>query len=85
MLGKELAMNAVITMADEKKSGKDAGKKPAYTTFRIFEKDGENLSELADKRRMSVAKLYHELFSETVRKMLLEEVRRRQQELEGRK
>lgn len=76
---------AVLTMAEEaKKPGKPAAEKPRYTTFRIFEKDGENLSELADKRKVTIAALYHELFSDKVRELLLREAKRRVQELEGR-
>ncbi len=74
---------AVSEMA--KGSKEPAGKKPEFTTFRVFAADGEDLSELADKRNTSVAKLYRELFAETVRQLLLKEARQRLQELESRK
>jgi len=79
-------MNAVLTMADEKAKRTQAQEnKPKYTTFRIFEKDGEDLSELADKRKTTISKLYHDLFSDEVRRLLLDEAKRRVRELETRK
>lgn len=85
-------MPAVLPMAEDdrttgpKGSAKKGGEgKPEYTTFRIFAKDGENLSELADKRNTTIAKLYHELFAETVRKLLIEMTEQRLKDLKGRK
>lgn len=79
-------MNAVLTMAEEKsKRTPSTDPKTDYTTFRLFAKDGEDLSELADKRKTTIAKLFHELFSAEVRRLLLDEAKRRVRELETRK
>lgn len=79
-------MNTVLTMAENKeKRAQPTEGKAEYTTFRLFVKDGEDLSELADKRKTTIAKLYHQLFSEEVRRLLLDEAKRRVRELEGRK
>lgn len=79
-------MNAVLTMAEDKTKRTQAKDgKPEYTTFRLFVKDGEDLSELADKRNTTIAKLFHDLFSEEVRRLLLDEAKRRVRELETRK
>ena len=84
--GKVGYMNAVLTMADEKSKRTQAPEsKPEYTTFRLFVKDGEDLSELADKRKVTIAKLFHELFSDEVRRLLLDEAKRRVRDLESRK
>lgn len=64
---------------------KGSDKKPEYTTFRLFVEDGENLSELADKRGLSVAKLYRQMFAEIVRRELIEEAKKRLKDLESRK
>jgi hypothetical protein len=76
---------STLAMADKKGAAGQAGGKPDYTTFRIFAKDGEDLSELADKRKVTIAQLYHELFSEEVRRLLLDEAKKRVRELENRK
>lgn len=60
-------MAMVLTMPEEKVPKE----KPEYTTFRLFVQDGENLSELATKRGLTIAKLYHELFGEQVKKLLI--------------
>lgn len=90
-------MNATVVMAEERRANRPQGAgrknpgsaaategKPEYTTFRIFAADGENLSDLADKRNTTIAKLYHELFSEAVRKLLIEETKQRLKNLESR-
>ena len=77
-------MSVGLAMADERKRTQ-AEPKPEYTTFRIFVKDGEDLSELANKKNTTIAKLYHELFAVTVTELLLKEAKKRVQELEGRK
>lgn len=55
-----------------------------YTTFRILAGDGEDLSELANKRGTSIAKLYHELFSASVRELLIAETETRLRRLRDR-
>lgn len=77
-------MVAGLTMAEETKRT-PTGKKPEYTTFRIFVKDGEDLSELADKRNKTIAELYHELFSKQVIELLLAETKKRTKDLENRR
>lgn len=64
---------------------KSGDKKPEYTTFRLYVEDGENLSELADKRGLSVAKLYRQMFAEIVRRELIEEAKKRLKDLESRR
>jgi len=75
-------MNMGLTMAASKKRPSAGKKELDYTTFRIYAKDGENLSELADKRNQNIADCYRELFAETVREMLEKLVRLRLQGLE---
>ncbi len=71
-------------MADKKGAGGET--KPQYTTFRLYSSDGEDLSELADKRGVSIANLYRELgFAETVRKLLVTEAEKRLRELKERR
>ena len=71
-----------LTMAEEKRT--QTGK-PEYTTFRIYVKDGEDLSELADKKGKTIAQLYHELFSKQVIDLLLTETEKRQKDLKNRR
>ena len=59
--------------------------KPKFTSFRLFVQDAEDLSELADKRGMSVAQLYRAMFSEIVRKELVAESEKRLRELKDRR
>lgn len=75
-------MVAGLTMADETKRTQA---KPEYTTFRIYAKDGEDLSELADKRDKKISDLYHELFSKQVIELLLAETKKRTKDLENRR
>ena len=59
---------------------------PKYTTFRLYATDGEDLSELADRRNLSIANLFRELgFAEKVRELLLIESERRLRELKARR
>lgn len=78
---------AVLEMASVNGTGGGGGrkKKPAakaagsteWTTFRIHAQDGADLSDLADARGVTIAALYHELFSETVRGLLREALQTR--------
>lgn len=77
-------MVAGLTMAEEVKRTQ-ATAKPEYTTFRIYVKDGEDISELADKRNKTIAALYHELFSKQVIELLLAETKKRTKDLENRR
>jgi hypothetical protein len=77
-------MTAGLTMADEAKRTQ-ATAKPEYTTFRIYVKDGEDISELADKRNKTIAQLYHELFAKQVIELLLAETKKRTKDLENRR
>ncbi len=70
----------VAEMAGEK------GEKPQFTTFRLHQTDGEDLSEYADKCNKSVADVYRELgFPEVVRQKLLKLAEARLQELKSRR
>jgi hypothetical protein len=72
-------------MPDKKRAG-EPDPKPQYTTFRLYATDGEDLSELADKRGVSIAKLFRDMgFAETVRKELVKEAEQRLQDLKSRR
>jgi len=80
-----MATGALEMSADKRKPGSQP-EEPRYTTFRLHAADGEDLSELADKKNMSIANLYRELgFAEQVRKLLVIENERRLQELKARR
>jgi hypothetical protein len=75
---------STLVMAPEKKPGTPPkkGEKPTYTTFRIYEDDGANLSELADKRGKTIADLFRELYGADVKRLLIVETKKRLQQLE---
>ena len=61
-------------MSDEKRKParpKDPGGKRQYTTFRIYEEDGEVLSELADKLGLTIAETFHQRYAKDAREALI--------------
>lgn len=78
------SVSAVTAMA-EKPDGKakQPGTRPGYTTFRIYEKDGEDLSELASLTGRTISEVYRERCAPIIRKLVIEETERRLKELKG--
>jgi hypothetical protein len=55
-----------------------------FTTARLYTADTENLKELADKRKLSMAEMYRALgFSEVVRLELVNEAEKRLKDLKS--
>lgn len=60
----------VLTVTDDKKPGKKTKGDPdvEYTTFRVYADDGEDISDLADMEKKTIAELYRELCAPLIRK-----------------
>jgi hypothetical protein len=58
-----------LTMSKEKE-GKSKDAKPGFTTFRIYEADGEDLSDLASLEGETAADVYQKHCAPVIRKLL---------------
>jgi hypothetical protein len=66
------------------RKGSQSGEVETFTTARLYTADTENLKELADKRKLSMAEMYRALgFSEVVRKELVDENEKRLKDLKA--
>ena len=71
-----------VKMAEEKQ-GKGKETKPGFTTFRVYEEDGENLSDLAGLLNQTAADVYREHCAPIIRKLLQERLKERLKRLGG--
>lgn len=70
---------SVATVAEDKATGKDA--KVGFTTFRIYEADGEDLSDLAKLENKTAADVFRDLCAPLIRKLLKERMEERLKKL----
>lgn len=61
-----------LAMADEKKAAK-----PPTTTLRVYDRDGEELADLARLRGVTVAELYRDVLAPLVRQALKRDMQER--------
>jgi hypothetical protein len=69
-------------MADEK-AEKAKGVKPSFTTFRVYESDGEDLSDLAGLEGKTAADVYREHCAPVIRRLLKARMEARLKKLNG--
>lgn len=74
-------MGALAVADDKKPKGKDV--KASFTTFRIYEADGEDLSDLSSLEGKTAADVYREHCAPIIRKLLKSRMEERLKKLNG--
>jgi hypothetical protein len=73
----------VDALMAEEKADKPKGVKPSFTTLRVYESDGEDISELAGLEKKTAADVYREYCAPVIRKLLKSRMEARLKKLNG--